>query len=118
MYYKSILNFRRATANDEPLRGYRHREFREMGFTAEEFARCLPLAIRGRLEQDPADSSRFRIEDGSDSVVIDTCGLPPRRLGSLVLPVLGVTIDFSGDSAAAWERFIARFERHFLRMGG
>ena len=118
MYYKTILNFRRATANDEPLRGYRHREFREMGFTAEEFARCLPLAVRGRLEQDSADANRYRIEDGRDTVVIDTRCLPARRLGSLVLPVLGVTIDFSGDSAAAWENFIARFERHFLRMGG
>ena len=119
MYYKAILNYARETAQDETrATGYRTYHERQMGFTHEEFARCLPLAVAGDLETLQAEPGRYRITDGNTEVVIVTNRLPDRKLGSLVIPVLAVSIDFRGASKADYEGFMSKFDRHFLRVGG
>ncbi len=89
-----------------------------MGFTAEEFVRLLPAAMRDwPVEGGPnawevvgsggGTIARIRIQPG-----------PERAIGALRLPVLVVTIDLAGTSPAVAEEFMRRFERGFHRGGG
>ena len=119
MYYKAILNYKRTTSPRHVYRiGYSTRLQREMGFTHEEFARCLPLAVAGNLEVLQKDPGHYRISSDSARVAVKTRRLPPRHAGSLVIPVLEVSIEYQGPSENHYDAFMQKFDRHFLRMGG
>lgn len=88
---------------------------REMGCTLAEFERWLPGATRhARIDSD-ADSRRVHAEGGI--VDITLAELPPRRIASIVLPVLSVTFRFIDMPDAARTAFLTYFD-HYTRRGG
>ncbi len=60
-----------------------------------------------------------RIADGAGTIVIAFQGLPPKRLGGLLLlPQARVTLDMTGLDEARAVAFLQRFELAFQRGGG
>jgi hypothetical protein len=51
------------------------------------------------------------------TVEIALSELPPRRIASIVLPVLGVRFRFVAMDQAQWSAFLAYFD-HYTRRGG
>ncbi len=87
-----------------------------MGITRAEFLRLLPVAVghaAWRIEGDeivaegPAPAWRIRLRE-----------MPGRPFGSVMLPVLGVTLALEGGSEAAASAFVARFLLGYQRAGG
>lgn len=118
MYQNIILNYRNSRNNIGAPEGFSHREYRDMGFTPQEFANCLPLAVEGDIQEDCDNRGSYSVYQKDYQVVINTRRGKDRVLGSLVLPVLHVSISFRGQTAAQYLQFRNRFDRHFLRMGG
>lgn len=56
--------------------------------------------------------------EGGKMIVIEVEDLPPRRLGSIVLPAARVRVTLSGYTPAEAETFKADFHRTFQRGGG
>jgi hypothetical protein len=50
-------------------------------------------------------------------VKISISELPPRRIASIVLPVLGVRFRFVAMEEAEWSAFLRYFD-HYTRRGG
>lgn len=118
MYYKAILNYRKTSAAEDSGFEYATRVDRDMGFSESEFNACLPMAVAGAMEQINQSPGHFEVSHTRYHAVIRTQRKPTRHLGSLALPVLGVSIEFSGKDEQDFEAFMEKFDRHFLRMGG
>jgi hypothetical protein len=89
---------------------------REMGCTRQELVGWLPRAVGDATFEVVGD--RILIHPGQGQVQIELRQAPARRLGLLCLPVLRVTIQFSGLSQAAREQFLHRFDLATRRGGG
>ena len=89
---------------------------RDMGCKRAEFMAWLPGATR---------QAPFRI-DGEVVTVMTHGGhvhiyleqKPPRRIGLIALPVLGVTFSFRGLDERARDDFLAHFDLYTRRGGG
>ena len=88
-----------------------------MGYSVEEFERVLPAAMRDWAVSGGRDGWRIATAGGEAVAAISIRPLPMRRMGSLQLPVLAVTIEPAAADALAAE-FMRRFERGFHRGGG
>jgi hypothetical protein len=89
---------------------------REMGCTLAEFERWLPGATRNARIDSTANAHRVYVEGGM--VDITLLERSPRRIASLALPVLSVSLRFSGMSQAACAAFLAYFDNYTRRGGG
>ena len=90
----------------------------EMGYSADEFIRVLPGAMRDWPVTGGPDVWQVRDHVGE---VIARVHIEPRSdrlMGALRLPVLAVTIDLGGAGETLAHEFMRRFERGFHRGGG
>jgi len=93
---------------------------KEMGITLKDFLRLLPAATAS----DPALWERTEGEvvipqtDARRQVCIRHAPERVRRIASLALPVLSVTLLLSGFDEEEAERFLQCFDRHYQRGGG
>lgn len=88
---------------------------REVGVTAEEFARSLALAHAGFVGPAPG---QFFLQDGEITLRIEVQAGPRRRLGLFDLPVLRVRYCFEGGGAGAQRALLARLDLAMQRGGG
>ncbi|MBL8446543.1 MAG: hypothetical protein JNJ44_03920 [Zoogloeaceae bacterium] len=88
---------------------------REIGVTADEFARSLALAHSAWTMEGPG---RFRLQDGEITLRIDVRVAPSRRLGLFELPVLQVRYLFEGGTAGERRALLARLDLAMQRGGG
>lgn len=91
---------------------------REMGYSTAEFVRVLPAAMRDWSVSGGPDTWRISTVGGDGIATIRIEPMPERKMGSLRLPVLAVTIDLAGASPDQAAEFVRRFERGFHRGGG
>ena len=91
---------------------------REMGYSEREFIRVLPAAMRDWPVSGGPDA--WQVSDGAGTGIasIRISPLPERRIGSLSLPVLAVTIDLRSTPPEQATEFMRRFDRGFHRGGG
>lgn len=89
---------------------------REMGCTREEFMRWLPGATRQAPLRMSAEKAVLSV--GNATVEIAFTQAPPRRIALLSMPVLNVSIRFSGAEAGAYREFIDYFDLYMKRGGG
>ena len=89
-----------------------------MGYSAQEFRRVLPAAMRDWVVT--ADGSGWTVSTSSSDPVarIEIESRPRRTLGALRIPVLAVRIRLLADESALRDEFMRRFERGFHRGGG
>lgn len=99
------------TAGDEPDDELR----REMGCTRTEFLRWLPGATRHAPIICNGDLHRVLSDQGTVEITIGE--MPPRRIASMILPVLAVRFRFIEMNETAREAFLAYFD-HYTRRGG
>ena len=86
-----------------------------MGCTRDEFLRWLPGATRNAPIVSNGDLHTVLSDQGM--VEISISELPPRRIASITLPVLGVRFRFVGMEEAQWLAFLKYFD-HYTRRGG
>ena len=93
---------------------------REMGCTADDFARWLPGATgHAPLESIvEAGGMRHRVRVGAGIVEILLDTRPPRRIAGIVLPVLLVSFRFIDLDAAQRLAFLEHFDQYTRRGGG
>ena len=92
-----------------------HELYREMGCTRAEFLRWLPGATRNAPIISKGDLHTVLSDHGTVEIAI--CELPPRRIASITLPVLGVRFRFVAMEEAQWLAFLRYFD-HYTRRGG
>jgi hypothetical protein len=90
-----------------------HRRF-EMGITRVEFLRLLPVAVSHAAYRIEGDG--IAADDDSWSIRLEE--QPGRRFGSLVLPVLEVTLVVGAMSGEEAGIFVKRFLLGYQRAGG
>ncbi len=90
--------------------------FFEMSITRAEFLRLLPVAVGHAVWQ--VDGNVIAGEGARPSWRIRLAEMPGRSLGSVRLPVLGVTLEVGGSSEAERAAFLRRFHLGFQRAGG
>jgi hypothetical protein len=88
----------------------------EMALTRDDFLRLLPLAVGPRRGQ----RDDGWIDGWTDGVEwsLRIVAAADRRIASLQLPVLHVTLDCSAHDRDAVNRFVERFLRAYQRAGG
>ncbi len=89
---------------------------KEMGLTVEEFLRGARKLAEGAPFESSGDEFRIHLAEGD--VRIHFQARPPRRLGTLQLPVTRVEIDLGDLPETQRCRFLQRFHLHFQRGGG
>jgi len=89
--------------------------YREMGCTRAEFLRWLPGATRNAPIV--VNGDLYSVLSDHGTVEISICELPPRRIASITLPVLGVRFRFVAMDEAQWSAFLQYFD-HYTRRGG
>ena len=90
----------------------------EMGYTTDEFASVLPLAMRDWRVTGRSPGWTVIDGDGEMLAEIAIAPRPERALGALRLPVLQVQIRFHTTLVAKAAELQRRFERGFQRGGG
>jgi hypothetical protein len=93
---------------------------KEMGISLHDFLRLLPAATDSTPEQWEREPTGMTIrqQDAGSWVRIQHAPERIRRIASLSLPVLSVTLVLAGFSADDARRFLQRFDRHYQRGGG
>lgn len=94
-----------------------------MGYTVEEFSHVLNGGFSkpgSGLICTAIDRNNWQIEMASAESILrlNIQPAPLRRLGSLEIPVLRVTFEFSGFSSQQKQALIDRFNRYFHKGGG
>lgn len=89
---------------------------REMGLTREEFFRTLPSVVTSFPSQ--VEGNIVSIRWGRGAVEIRLGHETDRKLGSMVVPALGVEFRFTGLTPSERDGFLAHFDQHFRRGGG
>jgi len=87
-----------------------------MGLTVEEFLRTFPAVAGGRPWQRRGKTLRLELDEGH--VVFRLLPRPPRRLGSLEVPVTRVELRLEGVPPQEAAAFLSRFQRCYQRGGG
>jgi hypothetical protein len=89
---------------------------RDMGCTRAEFIGWLPGATRQAPFQIDGDVVTVMADGGRVQILLEE--KPPRRIGLIALPVLGVTFCFRGLDERTRGDFLAYFDLHTRRGGG
>jgi hypothetical protein len=90
----------------------------EMGYSADEFERVLPLAMRDWSVTGQIPQWHIGDTEGRALATVRVEPRPERVMGSLRLPVLLVRIAFNAIDEPLVDEFVQRFERGFHRGGG
>jgi hypothetical protein len=90
--------------------------WREMGCTRAEFIGWLPGATRQAPFQIDGDMVTVMTHGGRVQISLEE--KPPRRIGLIALPVLGVTFCFRGLDTLTRDDFLAHFDLYTRRGGG
>ncbi len=90
---------------------------REQGFTAAEWQRCLPGAVRDRTLA-LTSPERAVVDIGAGTLTLSWTALPPRRIALISMPRLAVRYCFDGVDAAARREFMRYFDLYTQRGGG
>jgi len=88
----------------------------DMGFSRVEFMNLLPAALG--VDHPRISGEEIFLEDARGKVRIALGAEAVRRIASLALPRLPVTLSFDGYNEPDFERFMARFRAHYQRGGG
>lgn len=88
----------------------------DMGFTREEFMNLLPSALG--VDRLQAAGGAIVVEDGRGTVRVTLGPESVRRIASLALPSLPVTLCFERYAPRDIERFMKRFRSYYQRGGG
>jgi len=91
---------------------------REMGYSAAEFARVLPAAMRDWSVSGGPCAWQVTDRCGAQVATIRIEPLPDRVVGALRLPVLAVALDLADSPSDVRDEFVRRFDRGFHRGGG
>jgi hypothetical protein len=89
---------------------------RNMGCTRAEFIGWLPGATRPASFQ--IDGDKVTVITHGGRVQISLEEKPPRRMGLLAVPVLGVTFCFLGLDELTRDDFLVHFDSYTMRGGG
>lgn len=89
---------------------------REIGRTREDFLRWMPGAARHAPLVRCGELSRVLLNEGAVEIILGE--LPPRRIASIMLPVLEVRFWFIGMDASARAAFLDYFDDYTRRGGG
>ena len=89
---------------------------REMGCTRVEFIGWLPGATRQAPSRIDGDLVTIMTHGGRVQIVLEE--KPPRRMGLMALPVLGVTFSFRGLDQPGRDDFLTYFDLYTRRGGG
>ena len=89
---------------------------REMGCTRTEFIGWLPGATRQASFQIDGDLVTIITHGGRVQIYLED--KPPRRIGLIALPVLGVTFSFRGLDQLTRDDFLNHFDLYTRRGGG
>ena len=89
---------------------------RDMGCTRAEFIDWVPGAIRQAPFQIDGDLVTVITHGGRVQILLEE--KPPRRIGLLALPVLGVTFSFRGLDKPKLDDFLDHFDLYTRRGGG
>ena len=89
-----------------------------MGYSAQEFRRVLPAAMRDWLVTGNGSEWAISTSNADPVARIEIESRPSRTLGALRIPVLAVRIRLLADEPALRDEFVRRFERGFHRGGG
>ena len=89
---------------------------REMGCTRSEFMGWLPGATRQAPIRIEGDEVTVATHGGQVRISLEE--MPPRRIGLITLPVLGITFRFHGLDERASREFLAFFDLYTRRGGG
>ena len=87
-----------------------------MGCTRAEFMGWLPGATRQASFQVDGDNVTVITHGGQVQIFLEE--KPPRRMGLVALPVLGITFCFRGLDELARDDFLAYFDLYTRRGGG
>lgn len=90
---------------------------REMALEAAQFRRELMAVLPLPLVRQDDRTLVFANGDGQ-SITVTAEPLPPRRIASLTLPRLAVSLCLDGYPDAEAQAVLTRFERSFQRGGG
>jgi len=95
----------------------------EMGYTVKEFENVLNGAFSDKGSglgciKIAENIWQARINSIESSIQISICQKAPRHLGSLDIPILRVSVDFSAISSVQKRFFLDRFMRYFHKGGG
>ena len=90
----------------------------EMALTRDDFLRLLPFAVGPRRRQ--TGDGNEGLEGHTDGVEwsLRLAEASHRRVASLTLPVLHVTLECSSPDSDKANRFVERFMRAYQRAGG
>ena len=93
-----------------------------MGYTIAEFGKVLQgnfSAPESSYRVEQLDSTRWRVFDQANlSVTISLVEKPPRQLGLLSLPVLGVSFAVTSANDNETRAFYDKFFKYFHKGGG
>ena len=89
---------------------------KEMGYTLEEFMRLLPKAVGG-ADMEIADNI-IEVREGNRSLRIELGEEAVRQIASFRLPMMPVSLVFSGYSGAEIESALDLFWRTYQKGGG
>jgi len=87
-----------------------------MGCTRTEFVGWLPGATRQAALQIDGDLVTVKTHGGLVQILLEE--KPPRRIGLIALPALGVTFTFRGLDRPTRDDFLAYFDLYTRRGGG
>jgi len=95
----------------------------EIGYTVKEFENVLNGAFSDKGSglsciKTAENIWQVRINSVACCLQISLCQKPPRQLGSLDIPILLVSFDFSAASSVQKTFFLDRFMRYFHKGGG
>ena len=100
--------------------GADHGDFfkRDMGYSATDFFRILPSAIKGYIYTIEANTITINGVDRDQSVELIVKPLPDREIGMIRIPRIEVEFSFSNFSEKERKEFMANFDRSYQRGGG
>lgn len=87
-----------------------------MGASRAEFLRLLPRLLADYTLEASAGGEVVSAENGRLKIMLGA--QQERRIASLVLPILPVTLVFQGYSETEMTEFVTRFEHTYRRGGG
>jgi hypothetical protein len=89
---------------------------KEMGYTHKEFMRLLPKAVDGADMR--ITGNAFEVVDGERTLRIELGAEGERRIASFRLPMIPLSLTFTGYDAAGIEAVLDRFWRTYQKGGG
>ena len=91
---------------------------RDMGYSAEEFFRILPAAVRNYELTVSGHAAMITANQNDHVLQLTVTPLPDRVLGNMRLPHIDVRFEFLNFTTQQCEDFMKAFDRSYQRGGG